>query len=473
MTLTAPQPIVPADLAGYDGAAAQPATAYPAARDSAAAAPPTPFEARHHDLPSRVAAATLERHWAPKPSGEADPAGHLTPQQIDALGHELDAMREELLATRGAADAAYIRGLIAFHHRLELGSRVVLLFSSNPIAWLAGTVGLSVAKILDNMEIGHNVLHGQWDWMRDPKIHSTTWEWDNVATAKGWKYTHNQLHHTYTNVIGMDNDLGYGIIRVDPDQPWEPRHLAQPIVNFINAVIFQEGIAMYDLDVDRNRPEATPQEKAAFRADVTATAKKFARHAFRDYLLHPALSGPNFVPTLAANLVANTARNVWSNAVIICGHFPSGVATFSKESIEEETRGEWYLRQILGSANISGGRLIHLMSGNLSHQIEHHMFPDVPSNKYIEVAPRVRAICERYGLHYETGPMPQQLASVWHKVFVYALPNGAWDDLRDRPAATLAQGARWAATFASSAAAAKLAALRGRAGRRTAEPATA
>ena len=454
MTLTAPPPSLPAfDIAPET---VPPKTSAPAGDRTADA----PRAARHHDVSSRVNAPTLERHWTPKPSGGADPAGHLTPQQIDQLGRELDAMREELLASRGAADAAYIRGLITLQRRLELGSRSVLLFSNLPIAWIAGTAGLSVAKILENMEIGHNVLHGQWDWMRDEKIHSTTWEWDNVATSKGWKYTHNQLHHTYTNVIGMDNDLGYGIIRIDEDQPWEPKHLIQPIVNFVNAVIFQEGIALYDLDLERNRrPDVTPEEKAAFEADVKATARKFGRHVFRDYLLHPALSGPNFAATLLANLVANTARNVWSNAVIICGHFPSGVATFSKESIENETRGEWYLRQILGSANISGGKLIHLMSGNLSHQIEHHMFPDVPSNKYIEVAPRVRDLCDRYELHYETGPMPQQLGSVWHGVFLYALPNGAWQDLRARPAATVARGARWAAGYVADAVAAKRAAV--------------
>ena len=458
MTLTAPAP-TGANPTAPTGAnpttsGALPAPGVPTIAPGDA---PIPAAAHHHDVSSRVNAATLQRHWAPKPSGGSDPAGHLTPEQIDALGHELDAMREELLASRSAADAAYIRGLITFQRRLELGSRVVLLFSGFPLAWVAGTAGLSVAKILENMEIGHNVLHGQWDWMRDPKIHSTTWEWDNVATAKGWKYTHNQLHHTYTNVIGMDNDLGYGIIRVDPDQEWTPKYLAQPIVNFVNAVIFQEGIAMYDLDLDRNtRPDVTPEEKAAFHANLKATGTKFARHVFRDYVLHPALSGPNYVSTLTANLVANLARNLWSNAVIICGHFPSGVATFSKESIADETRGEWYLRQILGSANISGGRLIHLMSGNLSHQIEHHMFPDVPSNKYIEVAPRVREVCDRYQLHYETGPMASQLASVWHKVFVYALPNGAWTDLRERPVATVAKGARWAAASVSSAVKAKL-----------------
>ena len=59
----------------------------------------------------------------------------------------------------------------------------MLLVGRRRPAWLLGTAALSLAKILDNMEIGHNVLHGQWDWMRDPKIHSSTWEWDHTSPA--------------------------------------------------------------------------------------------------------------------------------------------------------------------------------------------------------------------------------------------------------------------------------------------------
>ena len=59
-------------------------------------------------------------------------------------------------------------------------------------------------------------------------------------------------------------------------------------------------------------------------------------------------------------------RNLWTHSVIMCGHFPEGVETFEKKSIpENETRGEWYLRQMLGSANISGSKAMHLMTGNL------------------------------------------------------------------------------------------------------------
>ena len=180
-----------------------------------------------------------------------DPTAHLSAEDIENLGRELDAIRAQVIASRGERDAEYIRGIIQTQRQLELASRAVLLFSLFPPAWLAGTAGLSVSKILENMEIGHNVMHGQWDWMRDPKIHSTTWEWDNASPAELWKHSHNELHHTYTNVLGRDNDLGYGIMRVDEDQPWHLFYIAQPLWNFINACVFEYGIAAYDLEIGK------------------------------------------------------------------------------------------------------------------------------------------------------------------------------------------------------------------------------
>ena len=153
---------------------------------------------------------------------------------------------------------------------------------------------------------------------------------------------------------------------------------------------------------------------------------KIRKQATKDYVVHPALSIPtgSFVPTLLANVTANIVRNLWSNSIIMCGHFPEGVETFEKRSIDGETRGEWYVRQMLGSANISGSKAMHILSGNLSHQIEHHVFPDLPSNRYAEIAPRVKALFEKYDLNYHSAPMPQQVASAWHKVVRLSLPNG-------------------------------------------------
>ncbi len=368
-----------------------------------------------------------------KKSGRPNPAAHLSAEDIESIGRELDALRAEVMDSRGERDAAYIRKIIKVQRYLEMASRATLLFSNVKVkgirpAWWIGTAGLSVAKILENMEIGHNVMHGQWDWMRDPKIHSTAWEWDNASPSSQWKHSHNEIHHTFTNVLGRDNDLGYGILRVDEDQKWSPFYLFQPIWHVGNALLFEYSIAAYDLELGKyvaTKNRMSEDDKAKFRNDAQEVVAKIKRQATKDYLVHPALSAPtgSARTTLTANIVANLVRNVWTNTVIICGHFPPGISTFEKTSIDGETRGEWYVRQMLGSGNISGTKAMHVMTGNLSHQIEHHLYPDMPSNRYREIAPRIRDLMERHDLPYVTGNLWKQAGSVYVKVVQLSLPN--------------------------------------------------
>ncbi|WP_131787299.1 fatty acid desaturase family protein [Protofrankia symbiont of Coriaria ruscifolia] len=345
----------------------------------------------------------------------------LSEGDIEEFGHELDRIRDEVIASRGEDDARYIRRVIAIQRGLEAGGRTVLFASLLPPAWAAGTAMLVTAKILENMEIGHNVLHGQWDWMRDPEIHSTTWEWDSASPAEQWKHSHNYVHHTYTNVLGKDRDIGFSAMRVVPEQPWHPIYLAQPLYNAVLAVFFEWGIAIYDAELERAlRGEKSWDEVLG---QLRGVWRKARRQIVKDYLAFPLLAGPAFVPVLLGNLTANAARNIWAHMIIFCGHFPDGTEVFTEQQIEGETRGEWYRRQLLGSANIDGGPLLHIMSGNLSFQIEHHLFPDLPSNRYAEVAPRVRDLCERFGLAYTTGPLMRQSTRVWKRIFRLALPG--------------------------------------------------
>ncbi|MDO4238699.1 acyl-CoA desaturase [Micrococcus sp.] len=348
---------------------------------------------------------------------------HLTDEDIAEIGRELDAIQESVLATRGARDAAYIRRVIRLQRGLEVGGRVCLLNAKNPAAWLAGTTMLTVGKIIENMEIGHNVLHGQWDWMRDPDIHSTTWEWDFVTPSSAWQNTHNDAHHRWTNVSGKDHDLGYNVLRMDPSEPWKPRHLLNPVINGILAPFFEWGIAIYDLELAQVQSGEKP--KAALWRDLRSVGVKAARQLAKDTVATPlvaqALTGSG-VAAWAGTTTANFVRNIWAHSVIFCGHFPDGVETFSEEMAAGETRGHWYVRQMMGSANISGSPFMHFMTGNLSHQIEHHLFPDLPSNRYAEVAPQVRDVCRRYGLPYNTGPLLTQVGSAWRKVCRLALP---------------------------------------------------
>jgi fatty acid desaturase len=351
----------------------------------------------------------------------------LTPDELDALGRELDALRAEVVADLGDEDVDYIRRMIKIQRGLAATGRGLLFASFFPPAWIAGATALSLAKILDNMEVGHNVMHGQYDWTRDPALSSKEFDWDTACPADQWRHSHNYLHHTFTNVIGKDRDVGYGILRISPEQRWTPKALGNPVYAGLLALMFEHGVMLHDVEVeriaagDKSWAEAWPTLKAGLA--------KTARQLAKDYLIWPILTGPSAVPTAAANLTANVVRNLWAFTIIFCGHFPDGTYEFTLEDIENESRGHWYFRQLLGSANIDGGSLFHVLSGNLSHQIEHHLFPDIPAQRYASMAPRVREICQRYGLPYNTGPLRKQFGSVVAKICRMALPPRRAADL--------------------------------------------
>ncbi len=346
----------------------------------------------------------------------------LNRDEVAALQAELDQVRAEVVADLGDKDARYIRRVIRVQRYSALAGRIALFFGFNPITWPLGVFMLSVAKILENMEIGHNVMHGQYDWMHDPKLNSQTYEWDNVGTSDDWRHTHNYKHHTYTNILGKDEDLGYDVIRITPEQRWTPATLFQPLYALTLGTLFQWGVAIQNLRLGRyfgkrRKPLSELSERGA------PAGRKMLRQLFKDYLFFPLLSGPNFLGTLAGNLVANVVRNLWTWAIIFCGHFPAGARVYTQQETANETRGDWYLRQLNGSANFSGATWFHIMSGHLSHQIEHHMFPDIPAHRYREMAPKVQDICERYGQQYNTASFPHQFATVWGKILRYSLPG--------------------------------------------------
>src|SRR3954452_14439962 len=346
---------------------------------------------------------------------------HLTDEEIEQLGRELDDLRKEIEESRGAADAAYINRIIRIQRGLAAAGRVTLLFSNKKPAFWAGAAMLGAAKILENMEIGHNVMHGQWDWMNDPEIHSSNWEWDTAQPAEQWKHSHNYIHHQFTNVLGYDNDIGYGILRLAREQRWNPYYLGQPVYNALLASLFQWGVALHDLDIERIRKgEKDPKE---MKRQLKQIFRKGRNQILKDYVVYPALAGRQWKPVLKANAAANITRNLWSYVIIFCGHFPDGAMHFTEKEIEDETRAEGYLRQILGAANFRGGPLLHILSGNLVFQIEHHLFPDLPSNRYAEISERVQELCAKYDIPYTTGPLYRQYGQALRTIIKLSLPN--------------------------------------------------
>jgi fatty acid desaturase len=344
----------------------------------------------------------------------------LTREQLEAFGQELDAIRARVVADLGERDADYIDKLIRTQRGLELAGRALLFLGFLPPAWVGGTAALSLSKILDNMEIGHNVMHGQYDWMKDPRLDGKTFEWDTACPGDQWRHSHNYLHHTHTNVVGKDRDIGYGILRMSEEQAWHPYYLGNPLYAVLLATFFQYGVALHDLEAERIAVgESSLAEKRDLLADIW---RKVRGQTLKDYVLFPLLSGPSLPFVLAGDATANLVRNLWSFTIIFCGHFPDGTQQFTEEQAANETRGQWYYRQLLGSANLTGGELFHVLAGNLSFQIEHHLFPDLPAHRYAEISTEVRRIAERHGIPYNTGPLHRQFGSVVRKIVKLALP---------------------------------------------------
>ena len=345
----------------------------------------------------------------------------LSDEQLDALGRELDAIRQRVVADLGQDDVDYIRRMIRRQRGLEVGGRALLFAGWFPPAWLAGTAALGISKILDNMEIGHNIMHGQYDWTRDPALSAKGFDWDTACPGEQWRHSHNYQHHMYTNILGKDRDVGYGILRMSKDQRWTPVALANPVFATLLALNFDLGVMLHDVEVER----ILSGEKAPAEAWPTLQAglRKSAKLAAKDYVIWPLLTGPLFFSTLAADFTANLMRNVWAFTIIFCGHFPAGTHEFTEAECDGESKGHWYFRQMLGSANISGGGLFHVLSGNLSHQIEHHLFPDIPARRYAAMSVEVRQVCQRYGLPYNRRGLAKQFGSVVAKIARLALPT--------------------------------------------------
>ncbi len=400
------------------------------------------------------------------------PLARLSEQELEKLAQELDAIHDDVFADLGDRDRQYIKTVISVQRQIVVVGRVLLLASRSKTAWVLGTACLGMAKILENMEIGHNVMHGQWDWMNDPDIHSSVWDWDTASTAEAWKHSHNYIHHTYTNILGKDKDLGYEIMRIDPAQKWRPVWLAQPLFNLLLTLLFEWGVAVHDMDIEAVRAGEKPWSEV--RKDLKGISGKARAQIRKDYVGWPAISAgafalaqlalrgridqpaesrigrrlrkisskgrlgatarladrvlpgveSTFLRTLAADALANLIRNVWAHAIIFCGHFPDQTYTFTEEEVKDETRGGWYVRQLVGAANIDGSPLFHVISGNLGYQVEHHLYPDMPSSRYSEIAPKIKDICERYELPYNSGRFSKQWYTVHRSIFRLAFPGG-------------------------------------------------
>jgi len=296
---------------------------------------------------------------------------------------------------------------------MEVLGRVLIHFSPEPVSFLLGVTALWVHKQLQGTGIGHMALHGVYDNLAGGEAFAAdTFSWDTPIDEEAWRYGHNVRHHNYTNVAGKDPDIRFGPVRLTDQTPHRPEHrfglpftfgLTIPNFGFFMNLHFTGILDAYGFN-------SLPEDKLDFLPDRSAKSvrgawrkalRKHVPYYLKNYVFFPALAGPLFWKVLLGNWMAEVLRDVYSAATIYCGHVNDGVRTFP-EGWKARDRGEWYAMQVESTSNFEVGAPWSILCGGLERQIEHHLFPRLPSPRLSEIAPEVRAICARHGVEYKT-----------------------------------------------------------------------
>ena len=332
-------------------------------------------------------------------------------ERVAAFGRELELLRRELEIELGETDAQHIQRIGKLSDRLEVLGRSLIHFSFEPLGFSVGTAALWAHKTLELMEIGHMALHGAYDALPDcPRYQSETFHWKAPIDEASWKVGHNVRHHQFTNIAGKDPDLDFGAVRLSPRIEWKPAHALQPFTNFFTWLGFTTAINLHVTGVLELIGQKTEKHPAQDERGMTRSfLGKWLRYYGREYVFFPLLAGPFFPKVLIANALAELGRDVYAAAIIYCGHV--GADDFPTD-YSPATRAHWYEMQVQAARDVRVPGWVSILCGGLDYQIEHHLFPRLPPNRLREIAPRVRALCEKYGVEYRATSWPTALREV-------------------------------------------------------------
>jgi linoleoyl-CoA desaturase len=352
-----------------------------------------------------------------KPGATPEPLVFATSQErLAAFGQALDQLKAEVEAQLGAEDARHILRIGRLSRALEIGGRVLLQLSLDPVSFSLATTALFVHKALELMEIGHPALHGCYDGLPGAeRFYSAEFSWQSPVDEDSWRQVHNIRHHQWTNIEGKDPDLNFAALRLSARVPYRLAHALQPVTNLLTTFGFGTALnlhvtGMLDIYMQNAQLQVLPDtEPATVRAANRRFIRKMVRHYGKEYGLYPLLAGPFFPKVLLGNLLSEVARDMLAATIIYCGHvgardYPAGT--------EPKNRAEWYALQVEAARDVEVPTFVSILCGALDKQIEHHLFPRIPPNRLREIAPRVRAICAAHGIRYRSAGWPTTLRSV-------------------------------------------------------------
>jgi len=328
-------------------------------------------------------------------------------QAHDAFALELEALGRQVRSQIGEKDLCHIRRVAKVSKTCGAAGRALIALSLTPFDFFAGVLLLTAHEVLEAVEIGHSVLHGAYDGL-DPtgRFHARSFRWGVPIDERAWHRAHNLRHHPNTNVVGRDGDVSLGFVRLVGDVPHRPLHYVQlpalvlgGLPNFTLLMQMQFS-GVFDLLWGERRERGL--KRAA--STVWRALQKPARHIARRYLVYALLAGPFAGKMVAGTWASGRLRDIWVGLVILCGHAGDDVVAYPAGT-RAESKGDYFRMQAQSTNDFELPRSLSWFAGALDHQIEHHLFPDLPPNRVREIAPRVREICERHGVRYQRESM--------------------------------------------------------------------
>ena len=355
-----------------------------------------------------------------------------TDVELQEFGRKIDAIRDRVKAEIGDTDLAHIEGVQGVSRAAEVLGRGLLHVSFEPVGFVSGVALLWLHKQLEATEIGHPVLHGTYDKVPGAEAYgSKDYTWKTPIDEDSWRYVHNQLHHSHTNIAGKDPDIHFGPIRLTSHTPWKKHHRRQLLNTALLWSNFTFGIntqytGMGDFLAGNDREEKfdfiEERSPKVFREVLSKFLPKPARYYAREFGLFPALAGPMFPKVLFGNWLTEVMRDVYSAATIFCGHVGEDVAEYA-EGTKATSRAEWYKMQVEATHNFEVPLPVSILCGALDRQIEHHLFPRFPPNRLREIAPEVQRVCEEHGVTYKTGSWPSTLRKALRRIRQLSKPD--------------------------------------------------
>jgi linoleoyl-CoA desaturase len=360
-------------------------------------------------------------------------------ERYRGFGDELDEIKKRAFSRVGAEDVAYVRRLNRFSRGMEVAGRLLICLSPEPVTFLLGVAALWVHKQLQSTEIGHTALHGAYDRIPGGEgFESRRFRWDTPIDEASWRYAHNVRHHGNTNVYGKDPDVNFGPVRLTEQTPHSKDHRWQLL--FALAVIFPffafvinthvTGLSEAILPEDRPLFMLPDRSKASRRAAIKKALRKYVPYYLYNFVLFPVLAGPFFWKVLLGNVLVELCRDVYSAATIFCGHVGHDVKSFP-EGKRAHGRGEWYAMQVEATNDFEVSLPVSILCGGLDRQIEHHLFPTLPPQRLREIAPEVRATCERWGIDYKTDTWGRTLGKAFAHIGQLGRAGGPREIIRE------------------------------------------